>query len=137
MQSRLHAYLTFPGTAREAMEFYKSIFGGTLNISTFQDYGAPPDPSDADKIMHSMLEAENGISFMAADVPSGMPQPQATTSLALSGHDKEELTRYFNGLAEGGTIQQPLLTTPWGDTFGMLTDRFGVDWMVNIAPAQV
>ena len=133
MQSRLHAYLNFSGTAREAMEFYKSIFGGRLDVSTFKDYGLAQEPSEENKIMHSMLEADNGISFMASDVPSHMPQPQATTSLALSGDDKAELTDYFNKLAAGGTIQQPLMESPWGDTFGMLTDKFGVDWMVNIA----
>jgi len=133
MQSRLNAYLNFPGTAREAMEFYQSIFGGRLSVSTFKEYGMVQNPADGDKIMHSMLEADNGISFMGSDVPSNMPQPQATTSLALSGDDKEELTGYFNGLAAGGTIQQPLMESPWGDTFGMVTDKFGVDWMVNIA----
>lgn len=133
MQSRLNAYLNFPGTAREAMEFYQSIFGGRLSVSTFKEYGMVQNPADGDKIMHSMLEADNGISFMGSDVPSNMPQPQTTTSLALSGDDKEELTGYFNGLAAGGTIQQPLMESPWGDTFGMVTDKFGVDWMVNIA----
>ena len=133
MQSRLNAYLNFPGTAREAMEFYRSVFGGRLDISTFKDYGLAQDPSDEDKIMHSMLEADNGISFMGSDVPRGMPQPQATTSLALSGDDERELTTYFEKLAEGGTIREPLVKAPWGDTFGMVTDKFGVDWMVNIA----
>lgn len=133
MQSRLNAYLNFPGTARAAMEFYQSIFGGKLNISTFKEYGMAQDPSDEDKIMHSMLEADNGISFMGSDVPSHMPQPQATTSLALSGDDKAELTSYFEKLAAGGTIQQPLMESPWGDMFGSLTDKYGVEWMVNIA----
>ena len=133
MQSRLNAYLNFAGTAREAMEFYRSVFGGTLNISTYKDYQASQDPNEDDKIMHAMLEADNGISFMAADIPSGMPQPQGTTSLALSGDDEAELTAYFEKLADGGTIREPLLTAPWGDTFGMVTDRFGVEWMVNIA----
>ena len=132
MQSRVHAYLNFPGTARAAMEFYHSIFGGQLNVSTFKEFGMAQDPSDEDKIMHSVLEADNDISFMGSDVPSYMPQPQATTTLALSGDNKEELSGYFDKLADGGTIQQPLLESPWGDTFGMLTDKFGVDWMVNI-----
>lgn len=133
MQSRLNAYLNFPGTAREAMEFYHSVFGGRLDISTFKDYGLAQDPSDEDKIMHSMLEADNGISFMGADTPRGMPQPQAATNLALSGDDEAELTGYFEKLADGGVVREPLVKAPWGDTFGMLTDRFGVDWMVNIA----
>lgn len=133
MQSRLNAYLVFPGTARAAMQFYQSIFGGRLDISTFNDYGLAQDPSAGNMIMHSMLEADNGISFMAADAPPGMPQPQETTSLALSGDDERELTTYFEKLADGGEIREPLVKAPWGDTFGMLKDRFGVEWMVNIA----
>ena len=132
MQSRINAYLNFPGTAREAMEFYKSIFGGTLTISTFKDYNAAQDPSDENKIMHSMLEAENGISFMGADVPSSMGQPNSTTSLALSGDDEAELTGYFEKLSAGGTVGQPLMKAPWGDSFGMVVDKYGVEWMVNI-----
>lgn len=133
MQSRINAYLIFPGTARQAMEFYKSVFGGRLDVSTFKDYNAAQDPSDDNKIMHSMLEAENGISFMAADAPSSMGQPGGTTSLALSGDDEAELTGYYEKLSTGGTITQPLMKAPWGDAFGMFTDKFGVDWMVNIA----
>ena len=133
MQSQVHAYLHFPGTARQAMEFYHSIFGGQLNISTFKEYGAATDPSEENNVMHAMLEADNGISFMGADVPSAMGQPQGTTTLTLSGDNQEELTGYFDRLAAGGTVQQPLTASPWGDTFGMLTDRYGVDWMVNIA----
>lgn len=133
MPSRLNAYLNFLGNAREAMEFYKSVFGGELQMSTYKDYGAAQDPSEENKIMHSMLEAENGISFMGADVPGGMPQPQGTTSLALGGDDEAELTGYFEKLAAGGTVREPLMKAPWGDTFGMLTDKYGVEWMVNIA----
>lgn len=133
MQSRLNAYLVFPGTARAAMEFYHSVFGGKLNISTFSEYGLAQDPSEGNKIMHSMLEADNGISFMAADAPNAMGQPQETTSLALSGDNERELTTYFEKLADGGEIREPLVKAPWGDTFGMLKDRFGVEWMVNIA----
>jgi PhnB protein len=132
MQSRLNAYLHFQDTAREAMEFYKSVFGGKLQMSTFKDYGAAQVPSDENKIMHSMLEAENGISFMGADAPSGMPLSQGTTSLALSGDNEAELTGYFEKLAAGGTVREPLVKAPWGDAFGMLTDKYGVEWMVNI-----
>lgn len=134
MPSRLNPYLSFRDEAREAMEFYQSVFGGSLQMNTFKEFGASPDPSEDDKIMHSMLEAENGIAFMAADTPAAMEhRPGANISMSLSGDDDAELSGYFERLAEGGTIREPLVQAPWGDRFGMLTDRFGIEWMVNIA----
>jgi PhnB protein len=116
------------------MEFYKSVFGGRLDFSTYKDYGASQDPSEDNKIMHSMLEADNGISFMAADIMRHMDYRQGNTmAMTLSGDNKEELSAYFDKLAAGGTIQQPLLEAPWGDTFGSLIDKYGVEWMVNIS----
>jgi PhnB protein len=134
MLSKLNPYLSFKDNAREAMEFYKSVFGGKLIMTTFKEFHASQDPSEDDKIMHSMLEAANGITFMGADTPKGMEyRPGKNMSMALSGDNKAELTAYFEKLSAGGTIQQPLAKAPWGDTFGMLTDKFGVEWMVNIA----
>ena len=84
--------------------------------------------------MHAMLEAENGITFMASDTPAGMPYtPGTAISMSVSGDESDELTDYFNKLSEGGKIVMPLEKAPWGDTFGMVTDKFGVQWMVNIA----
>lgn len=134
MQSRVNAYLSFKDNAREAMEFYQSVFGGKLEMSTFKDFGAAQDPADADKIMHSMLEAENGISFMGADTPSGMPyEAGSRISMALSGDNDAELRGYYDKLAAGGQVVMPLEVAPWGDAFGMVTDKYGVAWMVNIA----
>lgn len=133
MQSRLNPYLSFRDNAREAMDFYRTVFGGTLDMNTFAEFGASEDPSEDDKIMHSMLEAENGIVFMAADTPNSMEfRPGTTMSMSLSGDDDAELSGYFEKLSDGGTVNQPLEAAPWGDKFGMVTDRFGVDWMVNI-----
>lgn len=133
MQSRLNPYLSFKDNAREAMEFYKLVFGGKLVMSTFKEFHASQDPSEDNKIMHSMLEAANGITFMAADTPNGMQYRLGKNmSMALSGDNEAELTAYFQKLSAGGTIQQPLAKAPWGDTFGMLTDKFGIEWMVNI-----
>src|SRR5687768_2393095 len=134
MQSKVNAYLSFRNNARQAMEFYKSIFGGKLTISTFKEFGMAQDPSAADLIMHSMLEGDNGISFMGSDTPPSMPFSEGSrVSMALSGDNTAELTGYFEKLAQGGTVKHPLAPAPWGDSFGMLTDRFGIDWMVNIA----
>ena len=134
MQTTLNPYLNFRNNARQAMEFYQGIFGGKLDVNTFKEFGASEDASEDDKIMHSMLEAENGILFMAADTPNAMEYtPGNNMSMSLSGDNEEELRRYFDQLAEGGEVAMPLEKAPWGDIFGMLTDKFGVRWMVNIA----
>ena len=134
MQSRLNPYLSFKDNAREAMEFYRSVFGGNLTVSTFKEYQASQDPSEDDKVMHSMLEADNGITFMASDTPDLMSYTRGNNySMSLSGDDEAELRGYFDKLAAGGTVVMPLEHAPWGDTFGMVTDRFGVQWLVNIA----
>ena len=134
MQSKVNAYLSFRSNAREAMEFYKSVFGGKLTISTFKQGGMGGHPGADDLIMHSMLEADNGITFMGSDTPPDMPLSEGSRiSMALNGDNTGELTGYFEKLAQGGTVKMPLAQAPWGDSFGMLTDRFGIDWMVNIA----
>lgn len=133
MQSRLNPYISFKDNAREAMEFYKSIFGGNLTINTFAEFHASQDPAEADKIMHAMLEADNGITFMAADTPNSMEyKPGTNFSMSLSGDNEDELRSYWDNLSGGGTVVMPLEKAPWGDTFGMITDKFGIGWMVNI-----
>jgi PhnB protein len=134
MGTKLNPYLNFKDNTRAAMEFYKSVFGGKLTTSTFKEFQASEDPGDDDKIMHSELEAENGIIFMAADTPGNMEYHTGTNfSMSLSGEDLAELTAYFEKLSAGGTVTQPLTQAPWGDTFGMLVDKFGITWLVNIA----
>jgi PhnB protein len=132
--SRLNPYLSFKDSARAAMEFYKSVFGGTLELVTFKDGHMSQDPSHDNLVMHSALTADNGILFMASDTPPGMPhRPGSSVSMALGGDNDAELSGYFEKLSAGGTINMPLAQAPWGDKFGMLTDKFGIDWMVNIA----
>ncbi|MDB5162338.1 MAG: hypothetical protein JWM52_846 [Candidatus Saccharibacteria bacterium] len=135
MQSKLNPYISFQGNTREAMESYKSIFGGELTLSTFGEAGMTGHDVKPNEIMHAMLVADNGITLMAADSATGMREYIAGTnmSISLSGDNKEELTGYYNKLVEGGTVEQPLTEAPWGDTFGMCIDQFGVFWMVNIA----
>ena len=137
MQSRLNPYLNFKDTARDAMEFYKSVFGGNLEMHTFKEYNASQDPSEDEKIMHSMLESENGITFMAADTPNDMEfNPGTNYSMSLSGDDETELAGYYERLSAGGTVLMPLEKAPWGDKFGMVTDKYGIQWMVNVAGQQ-
>lgn len=137
MQSRLNPYLNFKGTARQAMEFYQGIFGGTLDMNTYAESHASADPAEGSKIMHAQLEAPNGIIFMASDVPNGMPFTEGSSmSMSLSGDNEVELKGYWDKLAASGTITMPFEKAPWGDRFGMLTDQFGVAWMVNVSPKK-
>jgi PhnB protein len=134
MTTRLNPYLGFRDNAREAMDFYQSVFGGELTRSTFAEFHASEDPAEQDKIMHSMLTTESGLVLMAADTPNSMEfSPAAGFSVSLSGDDDAELRGYWDKLSAGGTVIMPLEPAPWGDTFGMCVDKFGISWMVNIA----
>ena len=139
MTVKLDPYINFRDNAREAMEFYHSVLGGEVSFSTFGEFGMSDEPAEKDLIMHSMLQTPGGLSFMAADTPSSMPfAPTAGFALTVSGTmaDEEELRGYWNKLAEGATLTMPLDKAPWGDYFGMLTDRFGVDWMFDFGNPQ-
>jgi PhnB protein len=132
MAVTLNPYLNFRDGTRDVMGRYASVFGGDLTMSTFAESGGMGvDESEQHKVMHAQLTTDSGLVLMAADVPSSMEVgPNGTIS--LSGDDEATLRGYWDGLTEGGTVTVPLEKAPWGDTFGMCTDRFGVDWMVNI-----
>jgi PhnB protein len=133
MASRLNPYLSFDGEAREAMEFYRSVLGGELRLTTFGEYGDPAAP-EAGRIMHGQLETETGFTLMGADNPPGTERQTGNDiTLSLSGDDAELLRGWFTRLTEGGVVQVPLEKQMWGDEFGTGTDRFGVAWLVNIA----
>ncbi|HZF88563.1 VOC family protein [Streptomyces sp.] len=132
MPSRLNPYLSFDGDARQAMEFYKEVFGGTLTLNTFAEFGRADAP-EADKIMHGMLETPAGFTLMGADTPPGMEYtPGKAFAVSLSGDDDAELRGYWEKLSAGASVSVPLEKQMWGDVFGMCTDRFGVSWMVDI-----
>jgi PhnB protein len=136
MASQLNPYLTFSGNAREAMEFYQSVFGGELRISTFGEFGNA-DPALADKVMHAMLTTEKGYMLMASDSAPGMPyNPGNTITCSLSGDPGEGLEDVWEKLAEGGTVNLPFEKQMWGDLFGQCVDRFGVPWMVDVVAEQ-
>ncbi|AKM80494.1 TPA: VOC family protein [Candidatus Saccharibacteria bacterium] len=140
MTVKLNSYISFQDNAREAIEFYKSVFGGEVYMDTFgsmQDSGMPVDEGDKEKIMHAYLKGENGVEVMAADTPKGIEfQTGSRVSLTLNGDDEPLLRSYWEKLAAGGKVTVPLEKAPWGDTFGMLTDKFGVEWMIDIGPVQ-
>nr|WP_296064370.1 VOC family protein [uncultured Actinoplanes sp.] len=136
MASHLNPYITFDGNAREAMEFYHSVFGGDLRINTFGEFGAD-DPALADKVMHAMLTSPKGYMLMASDTAPGMTvTPGSTISISLSGDPGEGLEDVWDKLADGGTVHMPMEKQMWGDVYGQLTDRYGINWMVDVVSAD-
>jgi PhnB protein len=130
--SRLNPYLSFADNARQALEFYRDVFGGELVLSTFGESGAA-EGADAEKIMHGQLETSAGYTLMASDTPAGMQRSDGSSiSISLSGDDPE-LRGYFEKLADGGAVTMPLEKQMWGDEFGMCVDRFGISWLVNVS----
>lgn len=130
----LNPYLHFNGgKTKEAMEFYQSVFGGDLKISTFGEF---PNPSVTDElkdqVMHAVLDTDK-LQLMASDTgPVGDVAIGGNVELSLSGDDETTLRSYFEGLSAGGSVTMPLERQAWGDLFGMLTDKYGMHWMVNI-----
>ena len=136
MSVRLNPYISFQDNARQAMEFYHSVFGGELTVNTYADFHASEDPAEKDNLMHAMLVTDNGLVIMGADTPHAIPfSPPAGVSISLSGDDDGALRGYWDKLSGNGTVVMPLEQAPWGDTFGMCIDQFGVSWMVDIIPA--
>lgn len=126
----LNPYLFFGGNCREAIEFYKSIFGGELTIQTYDEVPGPTQEGMEGKIMHAALMGGD-VDLMASDTQKASPKA-AKVTLSLSGTDEEKLTKFFNSLSEGVEVEYPLKKEFWGDIFGSLTDKYGIDWMVNI-----
>jgi PhnB protein len=132
MTSRLNPFIYFGDTARQAMEFYRDVFGGHLAISTFAEFG-PADSPDANKVMHAQLETSKGFTLMASDTPQGMEfKPGTNMPVSVSGDDSADLHGYWEKLSEGGTVTVPMEKQAWGDEFGACVDRFGISWMINI-----
>jgi PhnB protein len=134
MSTTLSPYLMLQGNTREAMDFYKSIFGGKLDMDTFADVPNMEISEDQkDKIMHAMLTTDDNFTIMASDAMDDISiVPGTNITLTLNGSDKEKISKQFYGLGEGGKITTDLREEFWGDTFGQVTDKFGILWMVNI-----
>ena len=131
MSLTLNPYINLRGTAREALEFYHSVLGGEVQVSTFADFPEMAPPGGEHLVMHGQLTTAEGLVLMVSDVPSTMPYAApAGFAVSVSGDEAERLQRVWDALAESGTVTAPYTTPPWGGTFGMVTDRYGVDWMV-------
>jgi PhnB protein len=130
---RLKPYLSFSDNARQAMEFYRDVFGGDLALNTFGEMGGAA-PGDENKIMHAQLETPAGYTLMASYTPPGMELGGGTDiSVSLSGDGADDLRGYFAKLSEGSSVTMPLEKQMWGDEFGMCVDPFGIRWMVDIS----
>lgn len=133
MGTRLNPYLSFDGNARQAMEFYADLLGGTLAINTWGEFRGADSP-DAHLVGHAVLESAAGYTIMAGDVTSDMAyQPIAGASVSISGDGADLLHSYWDRLSADGTVTMPLARQAWGDEFGSCVDRFGVPWMINIS----
>jgi PhnB protein len=130
-------YITFNGNTEAAFDFYKTALGGTItNLQRFSDYahGGKLPEADQKKIMHIALEAPDNVKLMGNDHLDYMGGPfNAGNNFSLSFHpdSKEQADKLFNSLSAGGTVTMPMSVAPWGDYFGMFTDKFGIKWMIN------
>ena len=132
MASQLNPYLTFGGNAREAMEFYQSIFGGELKVNTFGEFGNP-DPAVKDLVMHANLDTPRGYRLMASDTAPGMTLiPGNNVTVSLSGDPGEGLEEVWDKLSDGGEVHVPFEKQMWGDIFGQCKDKYGIQWMVDV-----
>jgi PhnB protein len=151
MAIKTTTHLNFRGTARRALEFYRTVFGGQLVVATYGDLGMPKDAPGADEVVFGQLESADGFRVMAYDIPgardAGHHATAGSTSrengitltdraffLSVRGETLKEIERHWVALAEGGAIIEPLAASPWSPGFGMLTDRFGVTWVLDVQP---
>jgi PhnB protein len=132
----VNPYLNFNGNAGEAFEFYKSVFGGEFSVvMRFKD--VPDEDKVAgmgdNRLMHIALPLKSGTVLMASDTPQTSPDLVTGTNFCISIHteSEEETDKLFNALAAGGKVTMPLAKTFWGSYFGMLTDRFNIQWMLS------
>lgn len=149
MTIRTTTHLNFRGTARQALEFYATVFGGRPVIATYGDLGMPKEAPGADKVVFGQVESEDGFRVMAYDIPgqddtditvtagsthreNGATITDRTFFQSVRADTLDEITGYWNALAEGGTVIEPLAASAWTPGFGMLTDRFGVTWVLDV-----
>ena len=144
-------HLNFRGTARQALEFYQSVFGGDVTVATYGDFGMPADVPGADKVVFGQVENADGFRLMAYDIPgadhsdatagttsreNGMTITDRSFFQSLRADSLDELIGYWDALAGGASIVEPLAASAWSPGFGMLTDRFGVTWVLDVRVAH-
>jgi PhnB protein len=129
-------HLNFRGQARAALAFYHAVFGGQVMLATYQDFGAVPDGTPADGIIWGQVVSDSGMRIMAYDVQAGQAWHPGENAfyVSLRGDSVEEITTLWTDLADGGSILHPLGPAKWSPLYGMLKDRFGVTWVLDVAP---
>ncbi|MFG2682165.1 VOC family protein [Streptomyces sp. NPDC048392] len=134
MTARAVTHLNFRGDAREALTFYGTVFGGDLTVVTYEDTGDVQDPAEADQVMWGQVSAADGPCVMAYDVPAGLPWNQGENAffVSLRGDTTEEIAAYWEKLSAGATVLRPLGAAQWAPLYGMLRDRFGVTWVLDV-----
>lgn len=132
---RLVPYLYFPGNTREAMAYYQGVFGGELEITTFGDFGIEGVPADG--VMHSSLKTD-AFELFAAEAQAGADATWGGTrvSLMVVGDDVDQLGGWFNQIAADGEVVMPYEPQVWGDTYGLVRDRYGIEWMFDAGSAE-
>ena len=138
--AQINPHINFNGNAEEAFNFYKSVFGGEFaKIMRLKDISSPEFPvaeNDANKIMHISLPIGKNV-LIANDVPESMGrvnENENRSKISISTESREEADKLFNGLSAGGEVEVPMDNSPWGSYFGMLRDKFGIEWMVDFDP---
>jgi PhnB protein len=128
-------HLNFRGDARAALEFYRSVFGGELTLVRYADAGAVQEPAEADQLLWGQLRSDQGTHVMAYDVPGRLPYEPGVNAVFVSvrGQDADEITAYWKGLTDGGHVVQDLGPAGWSPLYGMVRDRFGVTWVLDVA----
>lgn len=142
-------HLNFPGTAAAALEFYRSIFGGQVFTTTYGEVGMPAEAPDAPKVVFGLLESDSGFRVMAYDIPGRSESVAGTTRreqgatitdapffLSVRGESFDEVQGYWDQLSEGASVVEPLAASAWSPGFGMLTDRYGVTWSIDVAASR-
>jgi PhnB protein len=134
MSVNVVTHLNFRGDARAALTFYQSVFGGDVAVVTYKDAGNVQETSEADQVMWGQVTAGNGFRVMAYDVPSRLPWNQGENAffVSLRGEAAEEISAYWERLSDGATVLQLLAPAQWAPLYGMLKDRFGVTWVVDV-----
>lgn len=138
-------HLNFPGTAREALDFYQRVFGGQVHVTTYAEVGMPAEAPGADRVVFGSLQSEEGFGVMAYDIPGRTEEFAGSTRreqgatltdspffVSVRGETLDEITTYWDALSDGAAIVEPLAASAWSPGFGMLTDRFGVTWILDV-----
>jgi PhnB protein len=136
----LNIWINFNGNAEEAFTFYKSVFGGEFQkVIRLKDISSPEFPvaeADANKLLRIALPIGKNL-LIANDIPAAMGrvnENENRSKIALSAESREEAEKIFNGLSKGGQVEMPLGEGPWGTSFAMFRDKYGIEWTIEFDP---